>query len=92
MIEMGFDEFSITFVKLRLTIKELNHTITAPKSSYFHSTGLSLYTTRYHWWIVRLIGRYLDDRLASKDRIENVPIHRKEFRLYYDRDHNISHY
>ena len=45
---MGFDEFSMTFVKSELTIEGLIHTITVPKNSYFHSIGSPLYTVRYH--------------------------------------------
>ena len=91
-LTMGFNEFSMTSVKSGLMIKGLNHTITARRSSYFYSTGSPLHTARCHWWIVRLIGRHLDDRWSSKGRIENISIHRKEFRWYCDRDHNIYHY
>ena len=59
---MESDEFSMTFIKLGLMIKGLNHTITVPRGSYFYSTGSPLHTARCHWWIVRLIGRHLDDR------------------------------
>ena len=91
-LTIGFDEFFMTSVKLGLTIEGLNHTIIVPRSSYFHSIGLLLYTVRCHWWIVRLIGCHLDDRWPSKGRIKNIPIYRKEFRWYYDGDHNISYY
>ena len=89
---MGSDEFSMTSVKSGLMIEELNHTITTPRDSFFHSIGLPLHTARYYLWIMRFIRHYLDDRWSSKDRIENIPIHRKEFRWYCDRNHNISHY
>ena len=91
-LTMGSDEFSMTSVNSRLMIEGLNHMITKLKGSYFHSTGLSLHTARYHWWIVRLIECHLDDRWPSKSRIKNISIHRKEFWWYCDRDHNISHY
>ena len=45
---MGSDEFSMTSIKLGLTIEGLNHTITAPRSLHFHSTELPLHTARCH--------------------------------------------
>ena len=89
-LTMGSDEFSMTSVKSGLTIEGLNHIITIPRGSFFYFTRLPLHTTRGHWSIIRLIGCHLDDRWSSKDRIRNIPIHRKKFRWYYDRDHNIS--
>ena len=47
---MGSNEFSMTSVKLELTIKRLNHMINASRSSYFHSTD-------YHYTLLGVIDR-----------------------------------
>ena len=49
---MGFDKFFMTFILSKLTIEELNHTVTAPRDSFFYFIGLPLHTARHHWWIV----------------------------------------
>ena len=86
-----FDEFSMTSVKSGLMIEGLNHTITIPKGSHFQSTGLLLYTTRCHWWIVRfIISSWW--WWPSKSRLNIIPIHWKKFRWYCNEDYSISHY
>ena len=87
---MVSDEFSMISVKSGLMIERLNHTITTPKGSFFHSTRLPLHTARCHYWIVGLIGHHLDNRWSLKDEI--IPTHQKEFRWYCDENHNISYY
>ena len=39
MTDDGINEFFMTFVKSGLMIEGLNHTIIAPRGSYFYSTG-----------------------------------------------------
>ena len=72
---MGFDELSMTSVKSKDLIEGLNHMITIPRGSYFHSTGLPLHTAKCYWWIVGPTSTILmidDSRWAVLELFQSI--------------------
>ena len=59
MIDVGFDEFTLTLIQSGLMIEELNHIGSCTKRFIFSSDGLPPYTATCHWWILGAIRMIL---------------------------------
>ena len=59
MIDVRFDEFTLTLIQSGLMIEELNHTGSCTERFIFISDRLPPYTARCHWWILRAIRMIL---------------------------------
>ena len=88
----GLTSYSITSVQSGLMIEGLYHTVTAPRGSVFHSTGMPLHAARRHWWIVRLVRivQMIDNSHWAE--LELFRSTERSFSDIVDSDQNISHY